>query len=162
MEKTIKMDLKIEDIINKRHSVRNYQGGMSLGSSFVDSFLQQARNAPTAGGIRAYEVFPVNEKSGIEKIAKIARQSWIAQASLVVILCTWPEKSAKRYGDRGRNLYCIQDTTLYGLYLDLMFVDSGYGTCWVGAFKEQELREYLKIPDHLNPISLLVVGKENA
>lgn len=150
----------MEDILRKRHSVRKYTGEMVLGTSYIDSFLLQARKAPTAGGMRAYDVFPVNEKSSIEKVAKTARQSWIVDASLVIVLCTWPEKSAKRYGNRGRDLYCIQDTTLYGLYLDLMFVSKGYGTCWVGTFNDQELREYLKIPEYLNPISLLVVGKE--
>jgi len=34
----------------------------------------------------------------------------------------------------------------------------GYGTCWIGAFIENEIREILKIPENLAVIALLPVG----
>lgn len=148
----------MKKVINKRHSVRKFKPARVKWIDMVES-VELARKAPSAGGLRAYEVFATTGEE-IEKLAEIARQGWISEASLVFVLCANPEKSAKRYGKRGRNLYCIQDTTLFGAYLDLLLVKRGYGTCWVGAFNGGKVRKLLDIPKHLRPISLLVVGKE--
>jgi nitroreductase len=146
----------MKDLINKRHSIRNYKQGVVLQSD-IDEVLALARRAPSAGGLRSYEaIVATGEK--VKELAQAARQLWIGAASLVVVLCALPEKSAGRYGDRGRNLYCIQDTTLFGSYLDLLLVEKGYGTCWVGAFNEGKVEEVLSIPEGLRPISFLVVG----
>jgi len=34
----------------------------------------------------------------------------------------------------------------------------GYGTCWIGAFNENEVRKILRIPENLAVIALLPVG----
>jgi len=34
----------------------------------------------------------------------------------------------------------------------------GYGTCWIGAFNEDEVKRILKIPENLAVIALLPVG----
>ena len=145
-------------IIKKRHSVRRYLK-TKISDSVIKEVLYFAKKAPSAGGLRSYETYIVKENK-IEKIAEIARQPWIKEASATIVLCANPEKSEKKYGTRGKNLYCVQDTTIYGVYIDLLLVELGYGTCWVGSFKERELKSFLNIPDKLIPISLLIVGKE--
>lgn len=146
----------MKDIISKRHSIRNYKQGVVLQSD-IDDALEWAKRAPSAGGLRSYETFVATGEK-VKELAQAARQSWIGTASLVIVLCASPDKSAGRYGDRGKNLYCIQDTTLLGSYLDLLLVEKGYGTCWVGAFNEGKVKEALSIPESLRPISFLVVG----
>jgi nitroreductase len=34
----------------------------------------------------------------------------------------------------------------------------GLGTCWVGAFKEEEVREILKTPEGIRPVAIIPVG----
>jgi nitroreductase len=34
----------------------------------------------------------------------------------------------------------------------------GYGTCWIGAFSETEVKKILKIPENLTVVALLPVG----
>jgi len=34
----------------------------------------------------------------------------------------------------------------------------GYGTCWIGAFNEEEVKEILKIPKDFEVIALLPIG----
>ena len=34
----------------------------------------------------------------------------------------------------------------------------GYGTCWIGAFDEEEVKRILKVPERLAVIALLPVG----
>ena len=152
--------MELIEVINKRHSVRKYKGGVISTPMDILEALGQAKKAPSAGGLKAYFCYVVGRKK-VKKLAEIVHQSWISNASVSFVLCIEPEKSAKRYGDRGRNLYCIQDATLFGAYLDLLLVEKGYGTCWVGAFRPSRVSEFLKIPKHLIPISLLVVGNKD-
>lgn len=34
----------------------------------------------------------------------------------------------------------------------------GHGTCWIGAFNEEEVKKILKIPENLAVVALLTVG----
>ena len=149
----------MKDLINKRHSVRKFEKG-HVPPEVITEAVEYAEKAPSAGGLKAYENFWVSSKQ-IKEIAEAVRQKWIAEAQAVIVICSWPGLSEKRYSDRGRKLYCIQDATLFGAYLDLLLVEKGYGTCWVGAFKPERIKKILDIPNFLEPISLLVVGKKN-
>ena len=147
----------LKKLIQNRKSIREYKVS-SIYDDFINDVLEIAKKAPSAGAARAYKTYVVKDKD-VVRISIIARQSWIKDAATVIVLCSEPKKSEKRYGKRGKDLYCIQDTTIYGAYLDLLFVEKGYGTCWVGYFKEKELRVFLDIPEDIKPLSLLVVGK---
>jgi nitroreductase len=37
----------------------------------------------------------------------------------------------------------------------------GYGTCWIGAFDEKEVKRILKVPENLTVVALLPVGVPN-
>ncbi len=65
---------------------------------------------------------------------------------------------ASRYGERGKELYCIQDTAFSVQNMLLAAHDQGLGTCWVGAFKEELVKEILSLPDYLRPVVLIPVG----
>jgi len=34
----------------------------------------------------------------------------------------------------------------------------GYGTCWIGAFNEEQVKKILKVPEDLAVIALLPIG----
>ncbi len=83
--------------------------------------------------------------------------SFIARAPLVVVACA-DLRIAARYKERGTDLYCIQDTAASIQNLLLAAQDLGLGTCWVGAFKEEEVKKILQMPDYLRPVVLVPVG----
>jgi nitroreductase len=41
----------------------------------------------------------------------------------------------------------------------LMAHSLGYGTCWVGAFNENEVRRILNIPIGVRPVAIIPIGK---
>lgn len=59
---------------------------------------------------------------------------------------------------RGRTLYCIQDTAAAAQNIHLAAYSFGLGTCWVGAFDEDEARRILRIPLGVRPVALIPVG----
>ena len=36
--------------------------------------------------------------------------------------------------------------------------DLGLGTCWVGAFDEERVKNILNIPENLKPVSIITIG----
>ena len=76
----------------------------------------------------------------------------------VIAVCAEPERSATRYGDRGRHLYCLQDTASAVTHIFLAAVDMGLATCWVGAFDDDEVSRVISLPPNLRPVALLPIG----
>jgi nitroreductase len=50
------------------------------------------------------------------------------------------------------------DVTIAMDHLILAAADLGLGTCWIGAFRSDEARRVLKIPNDINPIAFTPLG----
>ena len=137
------MDLR--EAIRARQSIRRYTNE-PVSDGLVAEILDLAVKAPSAGAIRPYKVI-VTE-----------RQLTRYKAPLNLIVCAYPERSAAKYGDRGRNLYAIQDATLVAAYIQLLAVDVGLSTVWVGAFNEGRIKKKMGLDESCRPIAILPLG----
>jgi len=88
--------------------------------------------------------------------------AWFATAQAVIIVCADAEESAKRYGKRGSELYCIQDTAAAVQNILLCAQDLGLGACWVGAFEEETCARMFSLPAHHRPVALIPLGYPEA
>jgi len=70
-----------------------------------------------------------------------------------------PEESAERYQERGRTLYVLQDTAALTLNILHAAHMLGYGSCWIGAFNEEEVSRILNVPPDMRPVAMIPVGK---
>lgn len=150
--------MNLFDTINGRRSVRSFLD-KEVEQEKVEKILNAAINAPSAGNIQPWEFVIVKEKETKEKISEAALgQSFVAEAPVVVVVCADTEKSASRYGERGRDLYCIQDcaTATQNLMLAAHALD--LGTVWVGAFDENSLKKILNLPENIRPLAIIPVG----
>ncbi|MBI5359213.1 MAG: nitroreductase family protein, partial [Planctomycetes bacterium] len=68
------------------------------------------------------------------------------------------EKGVARYGDRGVNLYALQDVAASAQSLMLLCTELGLGTVWVGAFDEIKVQTILSLPKNLRPVTIIPVG----
>jgi nitroreductase len=78
---------------------------------------------------------------------------------VAIVVCADAEQSAGRYAQRGRELYCLQDTAAAVEHILLTAVALGLGSCWVGAFDEGEAARVLDLPDRRRPVAILPIGK---
>ena len=101
--------MELKDVIKKRRSVRSFQK-TDIPNEVLEEIMALAKESPSAGAIRGYKVIITREK-----ITRI-------DAPVYLVICADTEAYAKRYGDRGRNLYAIQDATIFGAYLQLILV----------------------------------------
>jgi len=85
-------------------------------------------------------------------------QYFIAEAPVVVVVCVHPARSARRYGDRGTGLYCIQDSAAFVQNMLLASYAIGLGSCWVGAFDEARAAQAIEAPDGIRPVAIIPIG----
>ena len=62
------------------------------------------------------------------------------------------------YSTRGRTLYCLQDTAAAAQNILLTAYSLGLGTCWIGAFDEEEVIEAINAPEGIRPVAIIRVG----
>ncbi|MEM5829537.1 MAG: nitroreductase family protein [Candidatus Aenigmatarchaeota archaeon] len=146
------------NVLKKRRSVRAFTS-RPIEESKIRQILEASNSAPSAGNLQSYEIFlVVDEKKKRELALASFAQSFVAEAPLVLVFCANPVRAEKRYGKRGRNLYCIQDATIAATYAQLAAVDLGLASCWVGAFDEKEILRILGNPADLIPVAVIPIG----
>jgi len=136
--------MELIEVIKKRKSVRSFKKD-DISNEILNEIISLARKSPSAGAIRGYEAIITRQK--LNRI----------EAPVYLVICANPEAYAK-YGDRGRNLYSIQDATIFGAYLQLILVDKGLASVWIGAFKEEKIKGILNT--NLRPIAVIAIGYE--
>lgn len=147
------------EVIERRYSLRDFDPSRDVTLENVEKILQAAIRAPSAGNMQSWFFAVVREEKRKEALARAALDQWfIAQAPVVVVVCADPSRSAMRYGERGANLYYLQDTAAATENLLLAAVALGLGGCWVGAFQEEEAARALDLPSHLRPVAIVPLG----
>jgi nitroreductase len=84
-------------------------------------------------------------------------QRFLAQAPVVLLYAANATRGAK-YGERGAQLYCVQDATIAAAYTQLAATALGLATCWVGAFDDAQVARAAQLPAGQRPVALLPVG----
>ena len=147
-------------VLEERHSVRSFDPDVEVPPETVEQLLRAAIQAPSAGNRQPWHFCVVRGK--IRRLGLVVAahgQRFVGQAPVVIVVCADAEQSASRYGDRGRELYCLQDTAAAIEHILLAAVALGLGSCWVGAFDESLAANVLGLPKHLRPVALLPIGK---
>jgi len=151
--------VKLFEAIEARRSVRAYQP-RAISTEELETVLSAANQAPSAGNLQAYEIY-VTRDSGVKRaLAKAAwNQDFLAQAPVVLIFCTHPARSATRYGERGEQLYCLQDASIAVAYAQLAATALGFATCWIGAFDDEEVARAIDLSPGQHPVAILPIGR---
>jgi nitroreductase len=145
--------------VRHRHSIRRYQADMPVEDEKLHAILETAIAAPSAGDLQAYRIVAVRDRALRDALSLAAHgQGFVAEAPVVLVFCAEGERSAREYGERGRDLYALQDTTIAAAYAQLATVAAGLGSTWVGSFDEQEVSRLLELPAGQRPIAFLCVG----
>ena len=147
------------ETLQARQSIRAFSQE-SLEPELVGKILEAINSAPSAGNLQAFEVYLVTSNELRRKLAKTASdQAFLAQAPAVLVFCAHPARSQGRYGERGAELYSLQDATIACTYAMLAATALGLSSVWVGAFEEKEVGRVLGLPGEYRTVALLPVGK---
>jgi nitroreductase len=147
------------ETVRHRHSIRQYLADHAIENEKLHAILEIACAAPSAGDIQAYRIIVVKNAATRQALSEAAeKQTFIAEAPVCLLFCADPERSAQQFGQRGRDLYAVQDATIAAAYAQLAIVAAGLGSTWVGYFDEQKVRQSVNLDASLQPVALLSVG----
>jgi nitroreductase len=145
-------------LAKSRKSIRNFTPD-DVGNDQVTALLRAAQAAPSGGNCQPWHFYVIRDRSVMERIvAESCRQSWMLTAPLWIVVGADYTRSERSYGDRGKNLYCIQDTAAAIQNMLLCAKSMELGTCWCGAFDETSLAAILEMPVDMRPVALIPVG----
>jgi len=88
-------------------------------------------------------------------------QKSLQEASALIVVCADEKRATENYYDRGKTLYYQQDTAAAIQNVLLTACSLGLGTCWIGAFKEEEIRKVINAPSKMGPVAMIPIGYPN-
>lgn len=147
------------EVVNKRKAVRKYFPGKKIPDDNIQKILETVSLAPSARNLQSYKIFVAKTPKVINKIFQVCynqRLDFVKNAALILIFCTDPGKAEEHFGERGKKLYALQDATIAATYAILTATALGYASCWVGNFKEEEIKKILNTK--LHPVAAIIIG----
>lgn len=146
------------EVIKKRRSERHFKPD-PVPDDTVRHIMECGLKAPSAGNMQPWQFIIVKRPELKADLSKAALgQKFVEDAPVVIVVLADPGRSAGRYGNRGSDLYCIQDTAAAVQNMLLAVVGFGLGACWVGAFDEDAAGRVLELPGHLRPVAMIPIG----
>jgi nitroreductase len=146
--------MHVMEAIKKRCSVRSYMD-RSVEEAKLKDILEAARLAPSAGNRQEWRFIIVGDKNKRKRLMQAAKnQSFVGEAPIVIACCAVTDNHVMSCGQL---CYPI-DVAIAIEHMVLKAVEEGLGTCWVGAFFEEQVREVLGIPKDIRVVELLTLG----
>jgi nitroreductase len=178
--------MELSDVIASRRSIRKFrQEDISLDT--VRQLLEAARLAPSGSNIQPARFIVAQSQAVKETLGQFTPYKFIVKASVVFVCCadlTAISTRDKRAGelleagafdgvevnfDNNAPYSSVMDNEAAKAYLSmnvaiavehivLKAVDLGLGSCWLGRFDRDKLKEYLQLDESIYPVVLLPVG----
>lgn len=153
--------MEFELVLRKRRMVRSFKD-KDVEDENIMKLLAHAHRAPSAGFLQQQEFIVIRDKDLKEQLAKAAvNQHFLAEAPVVIAVCSNTDRVVKRYGERGVNFYSVIDGSFASMLILLSAANEGLAACFVGAFVDKDVSEILKLPKHVKPIGLIGIGHAN-
>ncbi|MFH1738080.1 MAG: nitroreductase family protein, partial [bacterium] len=128
--------MNVSEAIRQRYSVRAYQD-RPVEEDKLRRVMEAARMAPSACNRQEWRYVVVQDPEKRRRMAEIAMgQKFVGQAPVVIVACAATDNHVMRCGQL---CYPI-DVAISIDHLTLQAVEEGLGTCWIGAFKEDEAK----------------------
>jgi nitroreductase len=145
--------MNVIEAIETRRSVRRYKP-QPVPDEHLKKILEAARLAPSAGNRQPWRFVVVRDPELRKRLGVAARnQTWISDAGVIVAALGVDPKNPEVY-----ERWAERDVMTAVEHLVLAAWELGYGTCWIGAFNEGQVKKLLGIPAKMNVICLLPIG----
>jgi nitroreductase len=146
--------MEIYEAIRTRRSVRAYKPD-PVPEEALGRVLEAARLAPSGGNRQPWKFIVVRDESLRMSLVPAAHnQAFIAQAPIVIA-------AVGLTPDRMMSCDVAADAVDLAIAVDhitLAAVAEGLGTCWIGAFDQNRVRELLGVPPEHKVVALLPLG----
>lgn len=139
--------MDVEEAIRTRRSIRKWSD-RPLERETIVKLMESVRLAPSGHNGQQWELIVVTEKDRLEQLVPICNnQRHVGEAGAFMFIVTDP--SAK---------WIHVDPAIAMDHLTLQAREMGLGTCWIGAFDEARMRQFLDIPEEKVAVIGMTLG----
>ncbi|MFZ1982562.1 MAG: nitroreductase family protein [Smithella sp.] len=179
--------MELSDIIISRRSIRKFRQG-DISADTVRRLLDAARLAPSGSNLQPSRFIVAQSQAAKEALGQCTPYKFIIKASVIFVCCadlTAMSSRDKRVGELleagafegvdvnfdiaapytsavmeadAAKAYLAMNVAIAVEHIVLKAVDLGLGSCWLGRFDRDKLKEYLKLDESIYPVALLPVG----
>lgn len=141
-------------LAKERFSVRGYQQ-TPVEQEKIDRILEAARVAPTACNNQPQKIYVVSSEEARKALAEVTPCTF--GAPVVFVIGYDESRSAKGVIYEGYD-FGNTDAAIVCTHMMLEATELGLGTCWVGYFNEEKVKQALHIPEGVHICDLLPTG----
>ena len=140
--------------ITGRRSIRAYEP-RDIEEEKLSSILEAGRLAPSARNMQEWKFVVVRDPDTKKKLVPAAKnQAFVGEAAVVIAACAVDTQHVMTCGQL---CYPI-DVAISVDHMSLKAWEEGIGSCWIGAFYEDKVKEILGIPQSVRVVSMLTLG----
>ncbi len=140
--------MDVFEAIQKRRSIRAYES-TPVPREKLEKILEAARLAPSASNIQPWHFIVVTDSEKRKTLSRGRYAKFLKKSPVVIVGCGDQKASPEWY---------MVDVAIAMQNMVLTATSEGLGTCWVGSFDEDEVKQLLKIPENFRVVALLAVG----
>ena len=142
------------ELARSRYSVRKYSSA-PIEEEKLNAIIEAGRIAPTACNNQPQHVFVAKSEDARRKLKEVC--SCTFDAPVIMVICydiekTWKNKLMQPY-QSGET-----DASIVTTHMMLQAWELGIGSCWVGWFNAESVRNALGLPENLVVSALLPMG----
>jgi nitroreductase len=179
--------MELSDVIASRRSIRKFRQG-DISADTINLLLDAARLAPSGSNLQPARFIVVQSPAAKEALGRYTPYKFIIKAAVIFVCCadlTTITTRERRVGelvkegafegvdmdmsDPSAATSPIMDAEAVKTYLSmnvaiavehivLKAVDLGLGSCWLGRFDREKVKEFLALDETIFPVVLLPVG----
>lgn len=140
--------------IQNRRSIRLYSD-RPVEEEKLRKILEAGRLAPSAGNMQNWKFIVVRDDELREQLTEAAfGQMFVAQPPIILVMCATDPDSVMKCGQPKSSV----DVSIATSFMILEATEQGLGTCWLGSFQEEMVREILDIPGHVRVVAMTPLG----
>jgi len=142
------------EAIKKRQSVRSYQN-KEIPEDILQQVLEAGRLAPSANNKQHWKFIVVKDEDLRKKLVPACKnQKFVEEASVVIAGCGTDPDYVMTCGEHSYSI----DLAIALDHMSLEAASLGLGTCWIGAFYQDQVKEILGVPEGVHIVNLLTLG----
>lgn len=146
--------MTVREAIQQRFSVRSYRD-KPVEQEKIDRLMEAARLAPSAANRQEWRFIIVTDQDKRRQLIEAANdQEFVGEAPVVIVACAVGEIYTMPCG----HLSYPIDVAIALEHIALQATEEGLGTCWIGAFHEDQVKELFGIPESVRVVELMTLG----
>lgn len=142
--------------IGGRRSIRKYSS-KPVEEEKLLKVLEAARLSPSAKNRQEWRFIVVRELKTRMKLTEAIGQPFVGEAPIILVCCGTEVESIMR---GGQPRYTV-DLSIATAYMILEAYEQGLGTCWLGSYDENKVKEVLGIPEGVRIVAITPLGYPN-